>query len=227
MSILTGSLDNSNRGTLAATDKLTITSAGDVQRSEERPAGDVQNGNAGLIASANGDVQLTAASLGNARGSLQGQGAVTLDVGGDLDSQGGKVIAQTGDLLIKAGNLDNRGGVLSSIKGNFESHVVGVLKNGYDLNRQGGLIQALRLTLNAQGGIDNYGGRFVAQTGDVVIDAGAAGNINNRDGIIQANGLLKVSGNDFDSSGDNGGQVAAGQIGRLLPARSTSSSVAP
>ncbi len=201
LSILTGSLDNSNRGTLAATDKLTITSAGDVQ-----------NGNAGLIASANGDVQLTAASLGNARGSLQGQGAVTLDVGGDLDSQGGKVIAQTGDLLIKAGNLDNRGGVLSSIKGNFESHVVGVLKNGYDLNRQGGLIQALRLTLNAQGGIDNYGGRFVAQTGDVVIDAGAAGNINNRDGIIQANGLLKVSGNDFDSSGDNGGQVAAGQI---------------
>ncbi|SDS84781.1 filamentous hemagglutinin [Pseudomonas asplenii] len=201
LSILTGSLDNSNRGTLAATDKLTITSTGDVQ-----------NGNAGLIASANGDVQLTAASLGNARGSLQGQGAVTLDVGGDIDSQGGKVIAQTGDLLIKAGNLDNQGGVLSSIKGNFESHVVGVLKNGYDLNRQGGLIQAQRLTLNAQGGIDNYGGRIVAQTGDVVIDAGAAGNINNRDGIIQANGLLKVSSNDFDSSGDNGGQVAAGQI---------------
>ncbi|KPA88528.1 filamentous hemagglutinin family N-terminal domain [Pseudomonas asplenii] len=201
LSLLTGSLDNSNRGTLAATDKLTVTSTGSVQ-----------NGNAGLIASASGDLQLTAASLDNAKGSLQGQGTVNLDVSGDIDSQGGKVIAQTGNLLIKAGNLDNRGGVLSSIKGSFESNVVGVLRNGHDLNRQGGLVQAQRLKLNALGGIDNYGGRFAAQAGEVVIDAGVAGNINNRDGIIHAKGLLKVSGNDFDSGGDNGGQVAASQI---------------
>ncbi|KPA99647.1 filamentous hemagglutinin N-terminal domain-containing protein [Pseudomonas asplenii] len=197
---LLGALTNTN-GTLAATDKLTITSAGAVQ-----------NGNAGLIASSNGDLQLTAASLGNAQGSMQGHGAVNLDVSGDIDSQGGKVIAQTGNLLIKSGNLDNRGGVLSSIKGSFESNVVGVLRNGHDLNRQGGLVQAQRLTLNALGGIDNNGGRFAAQAGDVVIDAGVAGNINNRDGIIQAKGLFKVSGNDFDSGGDNGGQVAASQI---------------
>nr|WP_256261902.1 DUF637 domain-containing protein [Pseudomonas gingeri] len=171
------------------------------------------NDKGGLIASRNGDLQLKAASLGNAKGSLQGKGAVDLEVSGDIDSQSGKIIAQDGDLFIKAANLDSRGGVLSSIKGAFEAHVVGVLKNGYDLdnNRQGGLVQAQRLSLSAFGGVDNYGGRIAAQAGDTVIDAGT-GNVDNRNGGVYATGLIKTSGNSLDNSGDSGGQLAAGQI---------------
>ncbi|NWC37244.1 DUF637 domain-containing protein [Pseudomonas gingeri] len=185
---LLGTLTNTN-GTLGANDKLSVDAVGAVL-----------NDKGGLIASRNGDLQLKAASLGNAKGSLQGKGAVDLDVSGDIDSQSGKIIAQDGDLFIKAANLDSRGGVLSSIKGAFEAHVVGVLKNGYDLdnNQQGGLIQAQRLSLTAFGGIDNYGGRIAAQAGDTVIDTGA-GNVDNRNGIVESSSNLSVAAAGVDN----------------------------
>ena len=202
LTLLTGGLDSSNGGLVSANDKLLITSTGTVQ-----------NGNGGLIASRNGDLQLTTASLGNGKGSLQGKGAVSLDVSGDIDNQSGKVIAQDSDLFIKATNLDSRGGLLSSISGALTTRVVGVLKNGYDLNnnRQGGLIQAQRLDLQAWGGLDNYGGRIAAQTGDALVDTGA-GDFDNRNGAIHAQGLVQVSGNNFDNSGDNDGQISGRQI---------------
>ncbi len=201
MILLTGGLDNSNHGTVGATDSLKLTATGAVQ-----------NTAGGLIASRNADLQLTAASLGNARGSLQGKGAVNLDVAGDIDNQSGKIIAQDGDLTLKAANTDSRGGVLSSVKGALEARV-GILKNGYDLtnNRQGGTLQAQRLNLQAWGGIDNYGGRIAAQNGDAVIATGA-GNFDNRNGGLYAKGQVNVTGNNFDNSGDNDGQIAGNQI---------------
>jgi len=202
LTLLTGGLDSSNGGLVSANDKLLITSTGTVQ-----------NGYGGLIASRNGDLQLTATSLGNGKGSLQGKGAVSLDVSGDIDNQSGKVIAQDGDLLIKAASLDSRGGLLSSISGALTTRVVGVLRNGYDLNNngQGGQIQAQRLDLQAWGGIDNNGGRIAAQTGDTVIATGA-GNFDNRNGALHAKGLVQVSGHNFDNSGDNDGQISGAQI---------------
>jgi len=200
MTLLTGGLDSSNGGLVSANDKLLITSTGTVQ-----------NGNGGLIASRNGDLQLSAASLGNGKGSLQGKGAVSLDVGGDIDNQSGKVIAQDGILLVKAANLDNRGGVLSSVRNSLETRVVGVLKNGYDLNnnRQAGSIQGQSLNLNALGGFDNYGGRIAARAGDVTL---TTGNIDNRNGGLYASGQVTVNGGNFDNSGDLGGQIAGSQI---------------
>ncbi|WP_248800390.1 hemagglutinin repeat-containing protein [Pseudomonas sp. MWU13-2105] len=200
MSLFSGGLDSSNGGLVSANDKLLITSTGAVQ-----------NGNGGLIASRNGDLQLTAASLGNGKGSLQGKGAVNLDVSGDIDNQSGKVIAQDGTLLVKAANLDNRGGVLSSVRNSLETRIVGVLKNGYDLNnnRQAGSIQGQGLNLNALGGFDNYGGRIAARAGDVTL---TSGNIDNRNGGLYASGQVKVNGGNFDNSGDLGGQIAGSQI---------------
>ncbi|UZE31254.1 two-partner secretion domain-containing protein [Pseudomonas asplenii] len=206
LTLLTGGLDNSQQGTIGAADTLLITASGNVDNSAD-----------GLIASRNADLQLNAASLGNSRGSLQGKGAVTLDVTGDVDNQSGKVIAQEGDLTLTAANLDSRGGLLSSVKGAFESHIVGVLKNGYDLsnNNQGGTIQAQRLALNAFGGIDNNGGRIAAQAGDAVLDAGS-GNIDNRNGGLYASNRVQVSGTDFDNSGSNDGQISGNQINLVL-----------
>ncbi|WP_416768935.1 hemagglutinin repeat-containing protein [Pseudomonas sp. RHF3.3-3] len=201
LTLLTGSLDNSQQGTIGANDTLLITASGHVDNSAD-----------GLIASRNADLQLNADSLANAKGSLQGKGAVTLSVTGDIDNQSGKVIAQDGDLTITAANLDSRGGLLSSVKGAFESHIIGVLKNGYDLtNNQGGTIQAQRLALNAFGGIDNNGGRIAAQAGDAVLDA-RSGNIDNRNGGLYASNLVQVSGTDLDNSGDQGGKISASEI---------------
>ncbi|NWD67998.1 filamentous hemagglutinin N-terminal domain-containing protein [Pseudomonas gingeri] len=200
LSVLTGGLDNRNRGTVAANDLLTLTASSAVQNSTD-----------GLIYSQNSDVNLTAASLANGKGVVQSQGALNLAIAGDIDNQSGKLTAQIGDLTVAAANLDNRGGTLASIKGALEARIVGVLKNGYDLNnnRQGGITQAQRLNLIALGGIDNYGGRIAAQTGDAVI---TTADFDNRNGGLYAKGLVKVSGNNFDNSGDNDGQIAGQQI---------------
>ncbi len=200
LSLLTGSLDNSNRGTVAANGNLQITSTGAVQNNAD-----------GLIYSQNGDLTLNVASLANGKGSLQGQGALSLTVAGDIDNQSGKLIAQNGNLTASAANLDNRGGTLSSLKGALETRIVGVLKNGYDLNnnRQGGIIQGQRLSLSALGGIDNYGGRISAQIGDTLI---TTADFDNRNGGVYAKGLVQVTGNNFDNSGDNDGQIAGQRI---------------
>ncbi|NWD05575.1 two-partner secretion domain-containing protein [Pseudomonas gingeri] len=203
LTLLTGGLDNSHQGTIGANDTLLVTASGSVDNSAD-----------GLIASRNADLQLTAASLGNGKGSLQGKGAVNLTVTGDIDNQSGTVIAQDGDLNVSAANLDSRGGTLSSVKGALETHIVGVLKNGYDLNNnsQGGTLQAQRLMLNALGGIDNNGGRIAAQAGDALLNAGATGNIDNRNGGVYASNLVQVSGNGLDNSGAHDGQMAGNQI---------------
>ncbi|NWD48162.1 hemagglutinin repeat-containing protein [Pseudomonas gingeri] len=202
LTLLTGGLDNSHQGTIGANDTLLVTASGAVDNSGD-----------GLIASRNADLQLTAASLGNAKGSLQGKGAVSLTVAGDIDNQSGKVIAQDGDLSVSAANLDSRGGTLSSVKGALKTQVVGVLKNGYDLNNsQGGTLQAQRLMLNALGGIDNKGGRIAAQAGDAVLNAGTLGTIDNRNGGVYASNRVQVSGNNLDNSGDLGGKISGNEI---------------
>ncbi|WP_443699052.1 two-partner secretion domain-containing protein, partial [Pseudomonas sp.] len=200
MTLLTGGLDNRNRGTVAANDLLTLTTPGALQNSAD-----------GLIYSQTGDLNIQAANLANAKGTLQSQGALTVITGGDIDNQSGRIIAKAGDLSINANNLDNRGGVLSSLQAAFTTHLTGVLKNGYDLNnnRQGGVTQAQRLNLTALGGIDNYGGRVSAQSGDAII---TTGNFDNRNGGLYAKGKINVTGNDFDNSGDNDGQIAGQQI---------------
>ncbi|WP_367372617.1 DUF637 domain-containing protein [Pseudomonas lini] len=200
MTLLTGGVDNRNLGTIAANDLLTITTAGMLQNSAD-----------GQIYSQNGDLQIQAASLANAKGSLQSQGALNLTIGGDIDNQSGRIVAKDGDLSIKATNLDNRGGVLASLQAAFTANLTGVLKNGYDLNnnRRSGVTQAQRLNLTALAGIDNYGGRIAAQSGDAII---ATGNFDNRNGGLYAKGKINVTGNNFDNSGDNDGQIAGQQI---------------
>ncbi|AGZ36588.1 MAG: hemagglutinin repeat-containing protein [Pseudomonas sp.] len=199
LSLFASSLDNRNRGTVAANQQLTLAVDGQLHNSAD-----------GLIYSHNGGLDVRAASLGNAKGTLQSQGALQL-VTGDVDNQSGRILADSGDLDVSAGNLDNRGGVLSSLQGKLTADLRGVLKNGYDLNnnRQGGITQAQALDLKALGGIDNYGGRISAQVGDALI---TTANFDNRNGGLYAQGLVKVTGGNFDNSGDNDGQIAGQRI---------------
>ncbi|WP_404486243.1 hemagglutinin repeat-containing protein [Pseudomonas sp. HT11] len=199
LTLLTGGLDNRNRGTLAANDRLSLTASGLVQ-----------NGNDGLIYSQNADLSLTANRVENGKGTVQSQGGMTVDVADALDNQSGKLIAQAGDLSVNAASLDNRGGTLASLKAALQTRVVGVLRNGYDLNnnRQGGVMQGQSLNLQA-GSVDNYGGRIAAQGGNALV---TTGNFDNRNGGLYAKGLMRVVGHDFDNSGDNDGQIAGQQI---------------
>ncbi|OCX24548.1 filamentous hemagglutinin N-terminal domain-containing protein [Pseudomonas graminis] len=200
LTLTTGGLDNSNRGTVAANDQLQVNASGAVQ-----------NGNDGLIYSKNANLRLQAASLANASGTLQSQGALDLTVNGDIDGPNGRIIAQAGNLNLTANNVDNRGGVLSSLQNAFVARITGVLRNGYDANLQGGITQAQSLDIRALAGIDNYGGRVSAQGGDALINTGS-GNFDNRNGGLYARQRINVTGNNFDNSGDNDGQIAGQQI---------------
>ncbi|MEQ4282244.1 filamentous hemagglutinin N-terminal domain-containing protein [Pseudomonas syringae] len=193
-----GQLDNRNRGTVAANNTLTVVAGGSVLNDAD-----------GLIYSQSADAHLNAASLSNVRGAIQSVGALRVDVAGTVDNQNGRIIAQNGDLNLSGANLYSQGGVLSSLQGLFTSNVSGVLKNGYDANRQGGVIQAQRLNLTALGGFDNYGGRVSARGGEALITTPG---FDNRNGGLYAKGLVRVNGGNFDNSGDNDGQIAGGQV---------------
>ncbi|WP_434602754.1 DUF637 domain-containing protein [Pseudomonas sp. Z4-7] len=198
MNVRTGSLSNRDKGTVAANDTLSVTATGQVD-----------NAQGGLIASRTAGIELDAGRLDNAKGTLQGQGLVTVDVAGDIDNQGGSIIARDADLNVFANNLDNRGGVLSSVKAALQARATGVLRNGYDANRQGGTIQAQGLYIKALAGLFNDGGRIAAQAGDLVID-NAGVDVDNRNGGIYAVGNLQVIGRALDNS--SGGQVSANRI---------------
>ncbi|WP_235399591.1 filamentous hemagglutinin N-terminal domain-containing protein [Pseudomonas ogarae] len=197
LTLLTDGLDNSNTGTVAAKNALTITASGAVQ-----------NHTNGLIYSQTADVALDAASLANGQGEMQGQTGLKLELDGNLDNQGGKLIAQTGDVNLTAANIDNRGGTLASLKGALEAHTMGVLRNGFDVNNKGGVIQGQRLDLRALAGLNNNGGRIAAQAGDVVIDTAS---LNNRSGGLYASGLINVAGNGA-SLDNTAGQIAGNAI---------------
>jgi filamentous hemagglutinin len=206
LTLSTGGLDNSNRGTVAANGSLVLTSGGAIQ-----------NANDGLIYSKNANLQILATRLANGNGTLQSGGALDLTINGDIDSQSGKIIAQEGNLNITASNVDNRGGILSSLQKAFTARIIGVLKNGYgpNNNSQGGITQAQSLDIRALAGIDNYGGRISAQGGGGLINTGS-GNFDNRNGGLYAKQRVSVTANNFDNSGSNDGQIAGQQLDMVL-----------
>ncbi|WP_283190191.1 filamentous hemagglutinin N-terminal domain-containing protein [Pseudomonas sp. PMCC200344] len=196
LTLTADSLDNRDHGTVAANEQTTLTLAGAAR-----------NSNGGLIYSRDAGLSLKAASLDNAKGAIQSQKALNLEILGDVDNQSGKIIVQDEDLMLSAANLDNRGGALSSIKGALEAKVSGVLRNGYDLNnnRQGGMIEAQRLTLRALAGLDNNGGRIAARTADASVHTA---DLNNRNGALLSGGQIRINANGLDNT--------AGQIGGQL-----------
>ncbi|MBV4508015.1 hemagglutinin repeat-containing protein [Pseudomonas sp. BW13M1] len=197
LKVLAGSIDNSQRGTLAASGPLTLDSSGALSNTGD-----------GLIYSQQGDVSLQAASLNNSKGTVQAKGAITAQAHGVLDNQGGKLIAQDGALTVTADTLDNRGGILASLKQSLGVRTTGVLRNGSDANGQRGILQALGLDVQSAS-LDNHGGRIAAVGGDALI---RTGQLDNRDGGISASGLLKVTGTSLLNGGDARGEMVGQRI---------------
>lgn len=197
LKVLAASVDNSQRGTLAANGPLTLDSRGALNNSGD-----------GLIYSQQGDAGLQAASLNNAKGTVQAKGAITAQTSGVLDNQGGKLIAQDGALTVTADTLDNRGGILASLKQALGVRTTGVLRNGSYTTGQRGILQALSLDVQSAS-LDNHGGRIAALGGDTVI---RTGQLDNRDGGISASGLLKVTGASLLNGGDARGEMVGQRI---------------
>ena len=191
--LTSGDLNNSQSGTVSANSQLDLTAGGTLHNDTD-----------GLISSRDAGVNLTAAALNNAKGAVQSMTALTVNAGsGAIDNQGGKIIAQNGDLTLTAASLDSRGGVLSSLKGLLQTRLTGVLRNG-----QGGKIEGSRLDLRALGGIYSDGGRIAANSGDILLNAGA-GTLDNSGGGIYARGKVKAT---AGSMSNNAGQISGNGI---------------
>jgi filamentous hemagglutinin len=191
MTLETGTLDNSQKGTVAANGDLILNATGAVQNNAE-----------GLIYSQGGKLNLTAEGVNNAAGTLQSQGDLTLTVTQGLNNQGGKAITQASNLLINSGSVDNTDGALASLEGLIDAKVRGLLRNG-------GVIQGQSLDLTANGGFSNYNGKVSALDGDAIV---STADFDNRNGSLYAARNVAVTGNNFDNSGDADGQVAGHKI---------------
>ncbi|WP_459748214.1 hypothetical protein, partial [Pseudomonas sp. 3A(2025)] len=151
-------------------------------------------------------------SLNNSAGTVQSAGSLNA-TSLETNNTGGSLIAQAGDLQLNGANLDNRSGVIASLKGTVGTELTGVLRNGVATSTtttaatpKGGAIQGQSLLLIARGGLDNQGGGILAQSGDALLQAST---VNNRNGALSAKRLLQVRGGSLDNSS---GQISGADI---------------
>ncbi|MFK8400298.1 hemagglutinin repeat-containing protein [Pseudomonas sp. BGr12] len=199
LKVLAGRFDNSVSGTVAAQDDLTL-----------QLTAELLNGQDGLVFSKAGQLNVSAASIANGGGTLQGQGDTTLKATGALGNQNGRIISQTGQLDLGSASLDNSGGgVINAANGNLKL-VTGQFSNN------AGTTQAKGLDITATGGIDNRAGHLSAVSGDNRI---STTDLNNQGGGLYAGSLLYLRGNQLLNDGaalGQGGKIGAGHIDASL-----------
>ncbi|WP_414615132.1 hemagglutinin repeat-containing protein [Stenotrophomonas pavanii] len=176
-------------------------------------AGTLDNGEGGLLAS-NGDLDVQAAVLGNAGGTVQhaGEGVLSINAG-TLNGTGGTLVSN-GGLLLKGTTTDLRAGVTSAKRIEVETGTL--ITAGGTLTATGSDM----LRLSARERIDNSGGTVSSNGGldlrsAVLVNAGgtlqSAGtaasqlsigqDLNNRGGRILANGGLGIASGSIDNQG--------------------------
>ncbi|MHC8326537.1 two-partner secretion domain-containing protein [Pseudomonas sp. LB1P83] len=187
LSLLGGSLDNRNKGTLSSRDGDLLVDL----------TGDVLNRNAGALVS-KGTLKVTTASLDNSeKGILSSEGAQTFIVAGTLNNGLGGLIDSGAGLEIQAKALSNINGF---IYGKQDLRITGT-----DLNNSEGVLSGdTSMTLDLLGTLTNTKGQLVS-VGPLVISQAAQ--INNQGGKLVSQGLLTLLTGDLDNR--NGGTVAA------------------
>jgi filamentous hemagglutinin len=195
LSLFTGELNNSGRGTVAAGDKLLITAGGNVD-----------NTNDGLIASRNGDLELDAGSLANAKGQLQAKQTLHVEVTADVGNQDGQIVAKEGKLSVKAANLDSQRGRLAALNDGVR---VETAVNGTFDNRNGSAYAKTLLEIDAKD-LDNSDGQISASQ----IGLNLQGALNNRNGLIESLSTLATTAASLDNQ--NGQLRALGVTSKTL-----------
>lgn len=195
LSLFTDELDNSAKGTLAASDKLLIIASGSVD-----------NTNEGLIASRNGELEMDAGSLANAKGQLQAKQTLHVEVTADVGNQDGQIVAKQGKLSVKAANLDNQRGRLAAL--NDEVRVETAVNGTFD-NRNGSAYAKTLLEIDAKD-LDNSDGQISASQ----IGLNLQGALNNRNGLIESLSTLATTAASLDNQ--NGQLRALGVTSKTL-----------
>ncbi|MDN7585718.1 hemagglutinin repeat-containing protein [Burkholderia seminalis] len=161
---VSGSLDNSNGGTLQTNstdltlapaalvnDGGTITHAGTGTLTLGNGSGSVSNV-AGSIGG-NGRVVAQTGTLNNTAGSINAQNGLTTTVAGTLNNASGKLLSNT-DLSVTSGTLANDGGQIGASAN-------ATIRTG-SMTNQGGSIVAPNLSVTADSTLDNSGGKLEA-----------------------------------------------------------------
>ncbi|YCH22787.1 hemagglutinin repeat-containing protein [Pseudomonas sp. D1-3] len=184
--ILTGDLLNGQQGTLASAGPLVLKAqaidnqGGSLisQNLLDLSASSLNNANGGTVAARNGLNLLLTGALNNASGGLIHSQLGTVGIRAqDLDNTAGSLSSQ-GDLLLTLdGKLDNQGGQIQSRDGNLD------LQRSTHVDNRGGVLSSLTgwLKLVSAGLFDNDGGTTQAQTLSI-----EAQGLNNRGGHLSA-----------------------------------------
>ncbi len=161
--------------------------------------GTLDNGAGGSLAS-NGDLQVTAATLGNAGGTVQHAGTGTLAINAHtLNGEGGKLLSN-GSLQLVGETTDLRSGTTAAQRINVQTG---------ELVTAGGSLTAAgtdALVLNVRGRLDNTAGT-VATNG--ALDLHAAQLLNNR-GTLQAAGTASSQLGIGGALENRGGRILTG-----------------
>ncbi|MBB4864037.1 filamentous hemagglutinin [Pseudomonas nitritireducens] len=199
LKVLAGRFDNSLGGTVAAQNDLTLELTAELLNDQD-----------GLLFSKVGQLNVSANSIDNAGGTLQGQGNTTLKATGAIGNQNGHIISQNGQLDLGSGSLDNSAeGVINAANGNLKL-VTGQFSNN------AGTTQAKAVNITATGGIDNRSGHLSAVSGDNRV---STTDLNNQGGGLYAGGLLYLRGNQLFNDGAAlglGGKIGAGNLDASL-----------
>ncbi|MDP9711126.1 UNVERIFIED_ORG: filamentous hemagglutinin [Pseudomonas fluorescens] len=187
LSLLGGSLDNRNHGTLSSRDGDLLVDL----------TGDIRNSNTGALVS-KGALKVNAGSLDNSdSGVLSSESAQTLTLTGTLNNAQGGLIDSGADLGITAKRLDN---TKATINAKQDIRFIGT-----DLdNTEGVLASDAAVNLDLLGTLINTKGQVVA-AGPLAITRAAQ--INNQGGKLVSQKLLSLSTGGLDNR--NGGTVAA------------------
>lgn len=148
----------------------------------------------------NGSLNLTTGSLNNLAGSVKSLSSLQITASGDVNNANGKLLAGK-DTILKAEQLNNRGGTLSG------DHLQ--LTSAHLDNSQGQMIGQQNVHIETQQGVDNRQGLIAAGTALVVQ---TNGDLANQGGTLQSDTQLNVAAGNVSNAE---GKILAGDAVNL------------
>jgi len=171
------------------------------QASSLNVQGTLDNGDGGTVAS-NGDLQISAAQLGNAGGTVQqaGSGSLRIDAA-TLQGQGGSVLSN-GSLLLQGGTTNLRDGTTAAQR--IDIHTNDLVTAGGSLTSAGpdALNLQVSRTLDNTGGLLGSNGALAIQATTLINNGGKLVAAGTGASTLRASGLLQNQGGTLSSNGD-------------------------
>lgn len=205
-----GNLDNHENGLIASAGTVDVRAGtldnrdgGQIISTEGRLGVDTRGrtGNAGGTLQGAGDVSLASGGFGNASGTVLGTSVAVDTRLAALDNIGGTIASTDGALGIDSGALNNTRGLLQSRQGmRVDTHGQTLINT--DAGSTGGILSGDTLALNS-GNLNNRDG-VVHSQGNLI---SRTGGIDNTDGQLGGSADVDIGATSFDNAG---GKIQAG-----------------